>query len=60
MQYNLVEDKPSLHQSECADVSNRTEAYYHDEITAIWKSSTDRDWRIYEKESRFKENWEAF
>jgi hypothetical protein len=55
---HTASDKPSLFLFSTSD-SKKIELYYHDEITTIWRADTTRDWAIYEKDSKFVNNWEG-
>lgn len=41
--------------------SKKIEAYYSDELRALWRADDTRDWKgIYDKEGKFGKNWEGY
>lgn len=58
MYSDLDKNKASLFSLLPVSTPEKIEAYYSDEIKAIWKSNTQRNWGIYEQDSKLSNNWE--
>jgi len=40
--------------------SAKIHVFHSDEIVAIWRADSTRDWEgVYDRESKFRENWEG-